>query len=230
MHRNTNSHYESIQDVFEIKLSLSTFFVRALRGGVGFVWLLGLFLYALSWIGIISTDHYPKAIQQSVYESGINIWTRLIYLFGPISGILSIGICSLLSHLERILRLRKLVVKIEDSAENQFLLEQANHLHKRCSEVSATIPDDDMKSPQFQEYCELSRELSRKKRQLLGGRPISFIAFVALLSFNWYAFVLQITYGPRWAFVSEWIAYPILVIWFLILLICSVVLFRDNWK
>ncbi len=217
-----------LEYLFHTRLSITTFLISASQTAAIVLFVAVSPLYGLAAVDALRVDYFPEAVQQPTRESGLHVAVRLIYLIGPLMGVVSVGIYQCVKSLERIVRLNAAARRAkEDPATSRLLNETLALVQKRSTlgdQVSNWVPGD----PAYDAYREADSELDRKKRQLLGPTPVALLTLFVLITLNWYALGLQAYYGIQWGFFSKWLSVPVLAVWFVGLLICTIAPIRGR--
>lgn len=215
---------QQLEALFETRLSITSYLISWTQAAAILMFVVATPLYGLAAIDALSDEYLPRRIQQATFESGVNVWVRLVYLVGPVTGVISIAIYRFIKTLERIVILKGVARRVDDAAIRRLINESMSLLEERQSlamQDCSWEPGD----PVAEAYVAAVANVERNKRQLLGAMPTSLLALVSLVAFNWFAVGLQVYYGVQWAFVSKWLSIPVLCVWCLGLLLATRSLF-----
>ena len=218
---NEASPSQKLEHLYHTDLSIISFLLSASQTALVLTFVAVTPLYGFAALDAFGAEYFPERIQQSTRESGLNVFVRLVYLAGPLIGVLSVGIFQFVKTLERIIRLRAVARRAADSPAGKLLNDtlslQQNQI-QLGDQVSNFTPGD----PAYDAYREAAAEVDLKKRRLLGPTPVAVIAWLVLVIVNWYALGLQFYFGVQWGFFSNWLSIPVLAVWLVALLVCTV--------
>lgn len=216
---------QQLECLYDTPLSILTLFISALHSGAIWTFVAVTPLYGLAAIGALDDECFPERIQQATQVSGVPVLVRLIYLIGPMTGIISIAVYWFVKTFEKIMRLRAVNARIEDEETANLLAETISLVQKR-SELGDQVSNWHPGDPAYDAYAATASEVDLKMQELLGPLRATLLTQLGIVVFNWYAIGLQFYYGIRWGLCSYWLAIPVLSIWIIGVLFCTLSIVR----
>ncbi len=219
---------QQLQWLYNTPLSISTLFISAIYSGAAWTFVAVTPLYGLAAIGALKGECFPVPIQQATQVSGVPVLVRLVYLIGPMTGLISIAVYQFVKVFERIMRLRAVNARMGNQETANLLAETIALVQKR-SKLGERVSDWEPGDPEYDAYSVTASAADKKMSELLGPLRGTRLTYLGLVALNWYAIGLQFYYGIQWGFCSYWLAVPVLAIWIIVVFLCSISKRKAIW-
>jgi hypothetical protein len=219
---------QQLRWLYNTPLSISTLFISSIYSGALWTLVAVTPLYGLAAIGALDDECFPIRIQQATQVSGVPVLVRLFYLIGPMTGFISIAVYQFVKKFEKIMRLRAVNART-GSEETANLLAETIALVQKRSKLGERVSTWEPGNTEYDAYSATASEADQRMRELLGPLRGTHLTYLGLVAFNWYAIGLQVYYGIQWGFCSYWLAVPVLAIWIIGALLCSISTRKAMW-